>query len=69
MDLLMMVAAFVDVVGYVSLGLGANEMKRRGGEREGKRRKRKMKERACGKFRASSFSWMGFFFPLLSNLG
>jgi hypothetical protein len=41
MDLSMMVAAFVDVVGYVSLGLGANEMKTRGGEREGKRRKKR----------------------------
>jgi hypothetical protein len=69
---MMMVVAFVDVVGYVSLGPGANEMKTRGGEREGRRRKRKMKERgggACGKFRATSFSWMGVFFFLLSILG
>ncbi len=34
MDLLMMVAAFVDVVGYVFLSLGANEMRMKGGEKE-----------------------------------
>jgi hypothetical protein len=37
MDLSMMVATFVDVVGYISLGLGANEMKTRGGERKKER--------------------------------
>ncbi len=42
MDLSMMVAAFVDVVDYVSLGLGANEMKTRRGERE---KEREEKER------------------------
>jgi hypothetical protein len=42
MDLSMMVAIFVDVVGYVSLGLGANEMKTRRGERE---KEREEKER------------------------
>ncbi len=42
MDLSMTVAAFVDVVDYVSLGLGANEMKTRRGERE---KEREEKER------------------------
>jgi hypothetical protein len=37
----MMVAAFVDVVGYVSLGLGANEMKTRGGRKRRKEKKKK----------------------------
>jgi hypothetical protein len=42
MDLSMMVATFVDVVGYVSLGLRASEMKMKGGE---KVKEREEKER------------------------
>ncbi len=45
MDLSMMVAIFVDVVGYVSLGLGANEMKTRRGERERRKEKKKKDEK------------------------
>jgi hypothetical protein len=41
----MMVAIFVDVVGYVSLGLGANEMKTRRGERERRKEKKKKDEK------------------------